>query len=193
MADEAGKIADQTCTASRGGLFNSSQSNSWVLRGDYPLGLERNLGYDDSGTFGLDTISLGFSNDNGGPTLKSQVVTGIATEHYYVGRFGLSIQGTHFPTFNAAKPSYLTTLKSKGLIPSLSWAYTAGAKYRECTITMHCFLEFLYGCIPGNPLLLNAGNLVSSLTHRPVVCFSLYHFYMLKARVSSLFLNAEFD
>lgn len=131
LAEEAGMIAHQTCTAIRSGLFSSSQSSSWSQLGNFSLGLEDNLGYEESGTYGLDTISLGFSNATGGPTLTSQVVEGIATEDYHVGIFGLGVQGTNLTTFNATKPSYLTTLKSQGLIPSLSWAYTAGAKYRE--------------------------------------------------------------
>lgn len=35
---------------------------------------------------------------------------------------------------NFSSPSYFTTLKDQGTIPSLSWSYTAGAKYRE----LHC-------------------------------------------------------
>ena len=34
---------------------------------------------------------------------------------------------------NHSSPSFLTTLKEENKIPSLSWSYTAGARYRKCT------------------------------------------------------------
>lgn len=132
LTGEADNIVDPICTASRGGLFNLSQSTSWNGSGNYSLDLERNLGYYGSGTYGLDRISLGLSsNAGGGPMLGSQVVVGIATEDFYVGVLGLGVQGTNFSGYNSTKPTSLTTLKNNGLIPSLSWGYTAGAKYRK--------------------------------------------------------------
>jgi len=129
--NETGAIADSICIESWGGLFNSSQSETWHNLGDYTIGLEANLDYNNSGTYGLDSISLGFSNAAGLPTLGSQVVVGIATDDYDMGVFGLGVHGTDLITYNATKPTYLTALKDTGLIPSLSWGYTAGAKYRK--------------------------------------------------------------
>ena len=64
-------------------------------------------------------------------TLGSQVIAGFATEDYHLGMFGLGPQPTNFSVLSdTAGPSFLTTMKSKSLIPSLSWSYTAGAKYR---------------------------------------------------------------
>jgi len=131
LAGKADTIVDPICIASRGGLFNSSQSTSWHVLGNYSLGLESNLGYNESGTYGRDKISLGLSNATGGPTLGSQLVVGIATEDYHVGVFGLGVQGTNISSYNATNSTYLMTLKGNGLIPSLSWGYTAGAKYRK--------------------------------------------------------------
>lgn len=96
------------------------------------MGLEASLGYGDlSATYGLDTVALGFSDSIGGPTLQSQVVGGLETDDYYMGMFGLNDQGTNLTNLTDTHQSFLTTMKMKDLIPSRSWAYTAGAPYRE--------------------------------------------------------------
>lgn len=121
-----------TCNQSRGGLFDHAQSKTWNDLGNYSLGIESNLGYGGlSGGFALDTVALGFTNANGGPTLDSQVVVGIETEYYYLGLFGLGSQGTNLTNFTDPRPSFLASMKAKNLIPSMSWAYTAGASYRK--------------------------------------------------------------
>lgn len=129
---EAGTDSSLTCDQSRGGLFNPAQSKTWNAVGNYSLGLESNLGYGSlSAAYGEDTVAFGFTNANGGPALDSQVVAGIQTDYYYTGIFGLGSQGTNFTNFSDPRPSSLTTMKAKNLIPSLSWAYTAGAPYRK--------------------------------------------------------------
>ena len=121
-----------TCSDSRGGLFNVSLSSSWHGLGNYSLGIDTNLGYGNlSGSYGLETVSLGFSDSIGGPTLDSQVVTALAAKYYYIGLFGLNHQATNLSDFTNPHPSFLRTMKTKDLIPSLSWAYTAGAPYRK--------------------------------------------------------------
>lgn len=128
-----------TCTESRGETFNYSLSSSWSEIGNYSLGIELNLGYDFDGTYGLDTVSLGFSNATGGPTLYNQIVAGFETYDYYTGLFGLGDQPSNLTGSNDSNnlagsstyPSFLTTMKDTKAIPSLSWAYTAGAIYRK--------------------------------------------------------------
>ena len=126
-----GTSASSPCSQSRGGLFDSTQSSSWQTIGDYLLDLELNLGYNDSAVYGLDTVALGFANSIGGPTLDSQVISALATDDYYLGVFGLGNQGTNISNFTDPHSSFLTAMRNKSLIPSLSWAYTAGAPYRE--------------------------------------------------------------
>lgn len=47
------------------------------------------------------------------------------------GIFGLNDQPVNFTSLgNFTSPSLFTTLKNEKKIPSLSWSYTAGAKYR---------------------------------------------------------------
>lgn len=126
-----GTTTYSTCSEARGDLFDTTQSSSWQALGSYSLGLELNLGYDGTAPYGLDTVALGFDNSTGGPTIDSQVISALATEEYYLGVFGLGHQGTNISNFTEPRPSFLTAMHNQSLIPSLSWAYTAGAPYRE--------------------------------------------------------------
>ncbi|KAI1266371.1 acid protease [Xylariaceae sp. FL1019] len=121
------------CAVSRGNLFNHNDSSTWNAVGDYGInqdgvGLEANLGYAANVTFALETLGLGLT----GPILDNQTVAGVAyPEPFYLGMFGLNNQPVNFSTLgNYSAPSFITTLKNQGQIPSLSWSYTAGAKYR---------------------------------------------------------------
>jgi hypothetical protein len=112
-------------------LFNTNASSTWSFKNYYELVLESNLGYTGSGEFGFDTVGIGWQG-SGGPALEHQVVGGIATEDFWLGLFGLTPRPTNFTDFNDPQPSFMETLRNKSLIPSLSWAYTAGASYRRC-------------------------------------------------------------
>ena len=118
------------CGALRGSLFDVNASSTWSFNNYYELVLESNLGYNASGEFGFDTVGIGWQG-SGGPILEHQVVAGIATEDFWLGSFGLTPRPTNFSDFNNPQPSFMETLKNKSLIPSLSWAYTAGAQYRR--------------------------------------------------------------
>lgn len=145
------------CAISRGVLFTPNDSSTWHELGLFGIngdgvGLEANLGYSQRSDFGLETVGLGLT----GPSLDNQTVAGIATASpFYLyeiavlltiirrirliqiahsGIFGLNNQPVNFTSVgNYSSPSFLTTLKDQDMIPSLSWSYTAGARYRECT------------------------------------------------------------
>ncbi|KAL8901618.1 MAG: hypothetical protein Q9207_005114 [Kuettlingeria erythrocarpa] len=114
----------------RGGLFDSNRSSTWSELGYNSLGLEANLYPPDNATFGLDTVALGFANLTGGATLESQIVASIAGYQNVLGIFGLGQQPTNLTDFSDPHPSYLASLHAQRMIPSLSWGYTAGARYR---------------------------------------------------------------
>ncbi|KAI0864070.1 aspartic peptidase domain-containing protein [Xylaria cubensis] len=116
------------CTSSRGMLFNPNTSTSWDELGLFGLDLEKNLGYSQPAQIGLESLGLGLT----GPKLENQTVAAIATaQPFYLGIFGLHDQPTNFASLgNLSAPSFLTTLKNNNNIPSLSWSYTAGARYR---------------------------------------------------------------
>lgn len=65
------------------------------------------------------------------PTLKSQVIAGIWTDDFFLGSLGLSPVPFNFTNLNDPQPSMLGTLRNQSLIPSASWAYTAGAYYQN--------------------------------------------------------------
>ncbi|KAK1752899.1 acid protease [Echria macrotheca] len=121
------------CAVSRGNLFNTNQSSTWHELGLYGInqngvGLEANLGYDQRAQWGQEHIGIGLN----GPELDNQTVAGIATpEPFYLGVFGLNNQPANLSTLgNFTSASFITTLKDQKKIPSISWSYTAGAKYR---------------------------------------------------------------
>ena len=126
-----GTSTSSSCNESRGGLFDATRSSSWKALGNYFLPLEVGVEDKPAASYGLDTMALGFDKSVGGLTLSSQVIASFTTDDYYMGVFGLGHQGTNITNFNNPLPSFLTTMRNESLIPSLSWAYTAGARYRE--------------------------------------------------------------
>lgn len=137
--DTQGITPALTCSESRGEIFDPSLSKNWTSLGNYSLGVETNLGYYFPGEYGLDTVALGLTNGTGEPSLQGQVVAGLETYDYYTGLFGLGDQPVNLTasadsenlTGTISHPSFLTTMKNQKLIPSRSWAYTAGAFYRK--------------------------------------------------------------
>lgn len=119
------------CSDSRGGLFNSNESTTWVSNSIYTLGVEGVLGLDTTATFGYDDITIGTAG-SGGPTIPHQVVAEVGDPRYWVGSLGLYPAPTNFSSFDAPQPSILQTLKTNNQIASLSYGYTAGAFYSEC-------------------------------------------------------------
>ena len=121
------------CPDLRGGIFTPNQSSTWSTQGLSNGGLyslytfeESLLGYGGNAYYGYDSITLGWQG-SGLSTLSHQIVAGIATTDFYIGSLGLSPIPMNFTTYNDPQPSMLKTLKNESLIPSLSWAYTAGA------------------------------------------------------------------
>ncbi|KAL8727521.1 MAG: hypothetical protein Q9166_005992 [cf. Caloplaca sp. 2 TL-2023] len=119
------------CNDIRGWLFDSTRSSTWNELGNFSLGLELNFYPSDNATYGLDTIALDFTDDNGGPDLTNQLVAAISGYEYVLGTFGLNHRPTNLSDFQHPYPSFLTSLYDQGRIPSLSWSYTAGAPYRK--------------------------------------------------------------
>jgi hypothetical protein len=119
------------CGQERGFLFYSNRSSSWYEEGLFGLFLDdiSTLGYSGNGDFGFDKVELGWPGQNG-TILENQVIGGIATKDFYLGRLGLSPRPVNFSSFYDPHPSLLSTLAAENKIPSASWGYTAGAYYR---------------------------------------------------------------
>ncbi|TVY91274.1 hypothetical protein LAWI1_G004534, partial [Lachnellula willkommii] len=123
------------CPNSRGALFQINGSSSYYVpswihnnstEGIFSLGIDTNLGYSGNGVYGYDNVSLGDSL----PALDDQIVGGITTKDFFLGLLGVNPAATNFPYMTSPVPSYLSSLKAQNLIPSLSYAYTAGNQYR---------------------------------------------------------------
>ena len=124
------KVNDTGCQGDRGEVYNYNHSSTWSQNGLYELYNERNLGMTGNGFWGNDTIGLGIQG-SGGPTLPNQVLAGIVTNNFYLGMFGVNPKPTNYTGIETdQQDSYMTTLKKRNMIPSVSFGYTAGAQYR---------------------------------------------------------------
>lgn len=113
--------------------FLSNRSTTWIENGIYDLGIENHINLTGNGDYGYDTVGLGLDNSTR-LTLTHQVVAGIATKDFYLGQFGLGSKPSNFTTYDDPIPSYLKDLVDSNLIPSFSYGYTAGAKYRKSNL-----------------------------------------------------------
>ena len=133
----------QSCPQSRGALFNVNTSSTWQDQGIFGVGLETNLpdynGPYDNADYGLETVGLGLPGSNG-VSEPNIVVGALATKAYYLGYLGVTNHPTNFTEFDAPHPSFLSTLRNRSKIPSLSYAYSAGAPYRKevCPARWRC-------------------------------------------------------
>lgn len=105
-------------------------NNTGAVGSLFPLLVEANLNVTgDAGLYGLDTVTLG-GQGSGGPTLDQQAVAGIATKDFYLGMFGLNPQPSTLSHETVPLPDFISQLNESGIIPSLTWSYTAGNQYR---------------------------------------------------------------
>ena len=120
------------CNLARGTLFNPNTSTTWQDQGSFGLGVEINLPYTgnyDNGDYGFD--SLGFGLQSNGVTVNHSVIAAIATKDFFLGNLGLTPRPINFTQFDDPKTSLLTNLRNSNQIPSLTFGYSAGAKYRK--------------------------------------------------------------
>ena len=127
-------VDPSNCGDLRGTLFLPNSSSTWINIGLYGLVLteEAGLGYSGNANFGYDNVTLGWLGD-GLPTLSHQVIEGFATKDFLIGSFGLCPHAVNISSLDEPKPSFLGALAQQNLTPSTSWAYTAGAYYRQPT------------------------------------------------------------
>jgi hypothetical protein len=126
-----------SCAQSRGGLFQSNKSKTWQEDGIYELFIEKNLNLSGASVFGFDDVGLGYVGQNG-PVLQHQIVGSVAVNSFWFGHLGLQPKTTNFTDLAQNIPSYMSTLRSKNMIPSVSWGYTQGAPYSKFRLI--CYL-----------------------------------------------------
>jgi hypothetical protein len=132
-------IDPANCQQLRGAeIFNSAQnigfqvnvSSSWSAIGQYDVDLEDALGYNAKGFFGFDKVSVGSAADSKALSLDRQVVGGVGELDYFLGYLPLGQADSSFNSLSSSIDSFLYQLRNATKIPSLSYSYTAGAKYR---------------------------------------------------------------
>jgi hypothetical protein len=132
-------IDPSNCPQLRGAdIFNSAQnpgfqvsaSTSWSAIGQYDVDLEDALNYTAAGLFGFDKVTLGPTADSRSLVMDRQVVAGVAELDYFMGLLPLGQAEQSFSSLGESIDSLLYQLRNTTKIPSLSYAYTAGAKYR---------------------------------------------------------------
>ena len=128
VVGEGGCDGSPECLDKRGGVFAINTSSTWVNQGSYILGLDPRLGFNGTGIYGLDKISL---NDQ--ISISSQIVGVVQSIDYWNGFLGLGVKPTNFT--NPDIPTFLASMvENKSYIPSHSYGYTAGAYYRRYNI-----------------------------------------------------------
>jgi hypothetical protein len=110
--------------------FQTNESTSWSSIGQYDVDLEDALNYTTQGLFGFDKLSLGTAADSNTLSLDHQVVAAIADPGYWLGILPLGQADSSFSSQSKSIPSFFNQLRNATKIPSLSYAYAAGAKYR---------------------------------------------------------------
>ena len=127
------------CPNARGAdVFNSEQSpgfqlnmsSTWSTIGQYSIDLEQNLNYTGQGIYGYDKVALGAAAESDSLSLDHQVVAGVADLDYYMGYLPLGVPDSSFSSLSQSIDSFMMQLRNESKIPSLSFGYTAGAKYR---------------------------------------------------------------
>ena len=134
---EGEDLAD--CPNKRGvEVFNSAQSpgfrvedsTTWSTIGQYSVNMEQRLNITAQAHYGYDKLSLGPAADSRSLSLDKQVIAGVAEMNYFMGHIPLGIPDQAFSSLSTPIESFIHQLRRQSKIPSLSFAYTAGAKYR---------------------------------------------------------------
>jgi hypothetical protein len=127
---------NQECYDARGRLYNQTASSSWRQKGYYQLWLEKKLGLSGNGLYGFDSVRFGQQGEEG-PFIPNTTLSTFVSSSFWIGNFGLHTKPTNFSAFEEPIPSHMTHLFEQKNIPSLSFGYTAGSRYRELDSSVH--------------------------------------------------------
>ncbi|KAK4204897.1 aspartic peptidase domain-containing protein [Triangularia verruculosa] len=119
----------QICINARGGVFNSSMSESWQPLGAWKLGMNQ-TGMGGNGDYGLETLGFVNTLTSVSTLIENTLVAAINDTQYYNGFVGLGVTPGNFGS-NESTPFIPQLAQVYGTIPSHSYGYTAGAYYRE--------------------------------------------------------------
>lgn len=126
----AGCDGTSTCSTLRGGLFSSSQSETWQALGAYELGYSSLSQATDNGYYGIETLS--FSDAFSVP---DQIIAVVNDTSHWIGQLGLGVQKTRFQNNTDYLPFLSSLVQNESMIPSHSYGYTAGAFYKGKSVS----------------------------------------------------------
>ncbi|KAF2437536.1 acid protease [Karstenula rhodostoma CBS 690.94] len=115
--------------------LNTSGSSSWNEEGIYDLNLPYwwmgNSSDPPRGYYGHDYLGIGEASSDSYKA-PNMYIAATTSKEFYIGQFGLGPGATN-PGGGTGTPvdSILTFFKNHNVIPSISYGYTAGAKYRK--------------------------------------------------------------
>ncbi|KAF4556473.1 Eukaryotic aspartyl protease-like protein 3 [Elsinoe fawcettii] len=135
VVDERGCNASlpSQCPDQRGALFASNFSTTWQPLSSTMAGSGSILTnqVNISGNYGYDAMTLGWQG-SGGPTDDRAEIISYDDTRYFIGMLGLKPSSqTKGTVISDASSGFIRRLKDRGLIPSVSYAYTAGNIYRQ--------------------------------------------------------------
>lgn len=133
MTTKGCELSNASCSESRGGIFAPNLSLTYIPVGIYrlPTFEEAYVGQSGYADTAIDTVQFTPSNGANNISVKKQCVSGIADESFWHGTFPLSPRRVQLTSPSRDYPSLLQSLVDESIIPSLSWAYTAGAYYHD--------------------------------------------------------------
>ncbi|OJD33455.1 acid protease [Diplodia corticola] len=118
------------CEDNRGGFFDGNNSVGWTELSVYKLHVDEDIGYEGAnGVFGFDQVGLDYLGAGG--NLNHQLIAATAYPGFWFGVLPLNPRPVNTSDMNSPQKSFLQSLKDANNISSLSWGYTAGAKYRS--------------------------------------------------------------
>jgi hypothetical protein len=118
-------LTASTCATQRGGLFDQNSSSTWKGLSYYQVGIDANLGSNVYADYGLDTLVYGSE----GHAVSNSIIGSITSTKFWLGSLGLGIIPGSFNSTQALGP--IGDLYAQRAVPSRSYGYTAGAKYRR--------------------------------------------------------------
>ncbi|KAL2173844.1 aspartic peptidase domain-containing protein [Thermothelomyces heterothallicus CBS 202.75] len=124
-----GCVPVQLCIDARGGVFDSSQSETWKPLGSWQLGMNY-TGMGGNGDYGLETFAFVNRVTRYTTAMDDVLVAAINDTDYYQGYIGVGVTQGRFGT-NLTNPFISQLVETYGTIPSHGYGYTAGAYYRD--------------------------------------------------------------
>ena len=117
-----------------GGGLSSPKSTTWQGTIWYEKGQDQNFGKSmakfEIDDYGSDPTRIGLAGIN----VDSRTIATVRKGDLNLGLWGINHRSSHLSPPRNGQVSFLESLKASGCIPSLSYAYSAGAWYRKALV-----------------------------------------------------------